>query len=58
MDYGDDVPIRRVSGAALVRAIREKKPVNEGVRLAEATMTGIMGRMSTYTGRALECNGR
>jgi len=40
--------------AALVRAIREKKPINEGVRLAEATMTGIMGRMSAYTGRALK----
>ncbi|MGV3515561.1 Gfo/Idh/MocA family protein [Luteitalea sp.] len=39
---------------ALVRAIREKKPINEGVRLAEATMTGIMGRMSAYTGRALK----
>jgi hypothetical protein len=24
------------------------------VRLAEATMTGIMGRMSAYTGRALK----
>ena len=40
--------------AALVRAIREDKPINEGVRLAEATMTGIMGRMSAYTGRALK----
>lgn len=39
--------------AALVRAIRENQPINEGVRLAEATMTGIMGRMSAYTGRAL-----
>lgn len=40
--------------AALVRAIRENQPINEGVRLAEATMTGIMGRMSAYTGRALK----
>jgi hypothetical protein len=40
--------------AALVGAIRENKPINEGVRLAEATMTGIMGRMSAYTGRALK----
>ena len=39
---------------ALVRSIREAKPINEGVRLAEATMTGIMGRMSAYTGRALK----
>jgi predicted dehydrogenase len=40
--------------AALIRGIREGKPVNEGVRLAEATMTGVMGRMSAYTGRALK----
>ncbi|HEX9190172.1 MAG TPA: Gfo/Idh/MocA family oxidoreductase [Vicinamibacteria bacterium] len=40
--------------AALVRGIRESKPLNEGVRLAEATMTGVMGRMSAYTGRALK----
>jgi predicted dehydrogenase len=40
--------------AALIKGIREGKPLNEGIRLAEATMTGIMGRMSAYTGRALK----
>jgi predicted dehydrogenase len=40
--------------AALVRSIRQGRPINEGVRLAEATMTGVMGRMSAYTGRALK----
>ncbi len=40
--------------AALIRSIREGKPINECVRLAEATMTGIAGRISTYTGRALK----
>ena len=40
--------------AALIRSIRESKPINEGLRLAEATMTGIVGRMSAYTGRALK----
>jgi len=40
--------------AALIRSIREGEPINEGVRLAEATMTGVMGRMSAYTGRALK----
>ena len=39
---------------ALIRSIREGRPINEGVRLAEATMTGVMGRMSAYTGRALK----
>jgi predicted dehydrogenase len=40
--------------AALIRSIREGKPINEGVRLAEATLTAVMGRMSAYTGRALK----
>ena len=40
--------------AALIRSIREGRPINEGARLAEATMTGVMGRMSAYTGRALK----
>lgn len=40
--------------AALIKSIRQGQPINEGGRLAEATMTGIMGRMSAYTGRALK----
>ncbi len=40
--------------AALIASIRDRKPINEGVRLAEATMTGVVGRMSAYTGRALK----
>jgi hypothetical protein len=39
---------------ALIRSIREKKPINECKRLATTTMTAITGRMSTYTGRELE----
>jgi len=38
----------------LIRSIRERKPINEGKRVAESTMTVIMGRMSAYTGRALK----
>ncbi|MHC4624904.1 MAG: Gfo/Idh/MocA family protein [Planctomycetota bacterium] len=37
-----------------IRAIREGEPLNEGRRVAESTMTAIMGRMSAYTGRALK----
>ena len=37
----------------LVVSIREGKPLNEGKRIAESTLTAIMGRMSAYTGRAL-----
>jgi len=41
---------------ALIRSIREKKPINECKRLATTTMTAIAGRMSTYTGKALTCD--
>ena len=34
-------------------AIRENKPLNEAKRVAESTLTAIMGRMSAYTGREL-----
>jgi predicted dehydrogenase len=37
--------------ADLVRSIREGKPLNEGRRIAESTLTAIMGRMSAYTGQ-------
>lgn len=37
----------------LVNSIRTGEPVNEGRRVAESTMTAIMGRISAYTGRAL-----
>ncbi len=38
----------------LIASIREGKPINECKRLAESTLTVIMGRMSAYTGRALK----
>jgi predicted dehydrogenase len=37
----------------LVNAILNETPVNEGVRIAESTLTAIMGRMSAYTGRTV-----
>ena len=40
--------------ADLIESIRSGQPLNEGVRVAESTMTAIMGRMSAYTGRALK----
>jgi myo-inositol 2-dehydrogenase/D-chiro-inositol 1-dehydrogenase len=36
-----------------IAAIREGRQLNEGKRIAESTLTTIMGRMSAYTGRAL-----
>ena len=35
----------------LVAAIESGKPVNEARRIAESTLTAIMGRMSAYTGQ-------
>ena len=37
----------------LVASIKAGKPLNEGRQVAESTLTAIMGRMSAYTGRAL-----
>jgi predicted dehydrogenase len=41
----------------LVKSIRGEGPyLNEGVQVAESTMTAIMGRMSAYTGQVLTWN--
>ena len=37
----------------LFASIRAGKPINEGRRIAESTLTAIMGRMATYTGQAV-----
>ena len=41
------------SVAEMWESIRNGKAVNEGRQVAESTMTGILGRMSAYTGRAI-----
>jgi predicted dehydrogenase len=38
----------------LVKSIRDGKPLNEGVRIAESTLTAIGARMSAYTGRSFK----
>ena len=38
----------------LLRSIIDRKPVNEARNVAEATMTGIMGRISAYTGQLVK----
>jgi predicted dehydrogenase len=40
--------------ADMITSIREGKPINEGKRIAESTLTAVMARMSAYTGRALK----
>jgi predicted dehydrogenase len=53
--YEGDSPSPYVQEHAdLIASIREGKPLNEGKRVAESTLTAIMGRMSAYTGRALK----
>ncbi len=37
----------------LIASIRAGQPLNEGRRVAESTLTAIMGRMSAYTGREI-----
>ncbi|MGB7160661.1 MAG: Gfo/Idh/MocA family oxidoreductase [Tepidisphaeraceae bacterium] len=37
--------------ADLAQSIVDGKPMNEGKQIAETTLTGIMGRMSAYTGK-------
>jgi myo-inositol 2-dehydrogenase/D-chiro-inositol 1-dehydrogenase len=37
----------------LIKSIRDGKPLNEGRRIAETTMTAIMGRMAGYTGKVI-----
>lgn len=37
----------------LIEAIRGGRVLNEGVRVAESTMTAIMGRMTAYTGQEI-----
>ena len=39
--------------ADLIASIRRGRPLNEGRRIAESTLTAIMGRMSAYTGREI-----
>jgi predicted dehydrogenase len=37
----------------LVASIRAGEPLNEGIRIAESTLTAIMSRMSAYTGKTV-----
>ncbi|OHB66880.1 MAG: hypothetical protein A2Y77_02675 [Planctomycetes bacterium RBG_13_62_9] len=43
-----------IQHADQIDAIRRDKRLNEGRRIAESTLTSIMGRMSAYTGRAMK----
>jgi len=51
---GEDVSPYEQEHTDLIESIRAGEPLNEGRRVAESTLTAIMGRMSAYTGRALK----
>jgi predicted dehydrogenase len=51
---GEPKNAEEVLFSALIKGIREGKPMNDGERVAYATMTAIMGRTSAYTGRELK----
>jgi hypothetical protein len=38
---------------ALIRSIRDGRPINDLRRVAESSLTAVMGRLSAYTGRAV-----
>ena len=40
----------------MITSIRKGEPLNDGVRVANSTLTAIMGRMSAYTGMELSWN--
>ncbi len=52
--YRDSKPsMYDVEHQELLASIRSGKAINDGVRMANSTMIGIMGRMCTYTGQTL-----
>ncbi len=48
---GDNPNPYVVEHADMIASIRAGKPLNEGKRIAESTLTAIMGRMAAYTGK-------
>jgi len=51
-EYEEDYPSSyELEHADLIASIREGDPINEGQRIAESVMTGIMGREAAYTGQ-------
>ena len=48
---GDTPPPYVQEHIDLIKSIRAGTPLNEGQRIAESTLTAIMGRMSAYTGK-------
>jgi myo-inositol 2-dehydrogenase/D-chiro-inositol 1-dehydrogenase len=53
-NYEDPRPnMYQVEHDELFASIRAGKPINDGVRMANSTLTAIMGRMAAYTGQEI-----
>ncbi|NQV34132.1 MAG: gfo/Idh/MocA family oxidoreductase, partial [Phycisphaeraceae bacterium] len=53
-EYEGPVPNPQVQEHTdMIAGIRAGRPLNHGKRIAESTLTAIIGRMSAYTGQAL-----
>jgi predicted dehydrogenase len=50
---GPNVDPYREEHVDLIKSIQDGKPLNEAKRVAESTLTGIMGRICAYTGREI-----
>ncbi|QDU65542.1 Gfo/Idh/MocA family protein [Engelhardtia mirabilis] len=50
---GDGISPYQQEHADLIASIRAGEPLNEAKRVAESTLSAIMGRMSTYTGKKI-----
>jgi myo-inositol 2-dehydrogenase / D-chiro-inositol 1-dehydrogenase len=48
---GQDNQPYQAEHVALIESIRNGRPINDLKNVAESTLTAILGRMSTYTGR-------
>lgn len=53
---GEPVNSFRQEHVKLVHSIRNGTPINDTQRIAESTLTAIMGRVSAYTGREVSFN--
>ncbi len=50
---GERPDMYQVEHNELFKSIRDGKPINDGIRMAHSTLTGIMGRMAAYTGKEI-----
>ncbi len=50
---GERPDMYQVEHDEMFASIRKGEPINNGIRLAHSTLTGIMGRMAAYTGQEI-----